>query len=312
MQSLCTHTLRDGSTRRFGSVIAAQGRRLDDLVAEAVLAELSSGAVLLRDFPSVGSESFAAFTQQLGIRYVPHDFEVAPRQNEDVVARVEQTGILSMPFRTEGSFLPGAADVCCFACIDAVPFDGYTLLCDGVTLLRGVRPETERFLRATRVRYTRRYAPRRWRHLLQTDDRDRAADSLQRMMQREPAGRDFHFWFLGDRLYSFFVAPCIGQSAFSDEEALSSGVLGELQALDLVGRLGLYFSGEAELPDLALGDGSIFPAEVFYELHQLAYEQAYAHRWQNGDILLVDNRRVMVGGCGGLRSQLLSTQGMLR
>jgi hypothetical protein len=299
-------------TPRFGRVIASiDGEVLSDVPAAVMLDGLRTGAVLLRGFGCRTAKAVEELTDRLGCKYIVHGMGGRDIRSDDRTVQVVQNRhALCLGLHFERRYFPGRPDLCCFAYGKAAPFDGDTLLADGTGMLRSMQPTTVSFLLAKRTVHTDTQGRERWSGALGTDDVEKAGRILTEMVAREPRA-EIAFQFHGGKLTYSYLTPSIRTSAFNPaEEAFNANIV--RSAWDYRHHLNDYFKGKFEHPGMFMEDGSDVPEDVFYELYHLAYDGAYAHRWQEGDVLLVDNSRVMHGRHGPRIGELITRFGMLQ
>jgi hypothetical protein len=184
-----------------------------------------------------------------------------------------------------------------FFCLTAAPVGGETTLADSRRILARLDPALVERFRTGQVRYVRNLSPLKgggysWQEAFETDDHLEAEAGCRRI------GADFE-WRPGGLLRMSQVRPATALHHETGEEvwfnqadgfhpsALPSSVyqamLAECGCEDLF-RLGVSF-----------GDGTPIPLEALEDIRAVLREETVPHRWQPGDVLVLDNFLVAHG-----------------
>lgn len=290
--------------QRFGAVVEARGERpLADLEPpEIARLFVDSGAVLLRGF-QVDSPGFLELTsvycrafmtyQGGGIRFGPLDRQ-SIGGNPTLLTTTGHTQGFAMDLHGEMYYLKKRPEVLWFYCETAPDKAGETTLCDGQQLLGLLPAETRRFLQAHRIRYIRRLGEGEW----QTAFQSQSLDEVRRICDEN--GTAFRLLPDGEGIETEFI-----DSAFSSSPTLRAEIF--INNLVLIHRIEQAFesgwvkknltSMKARVSPMVarLEDGSRFPDAMIEEIRELSKQILLAHAWRKGDILMIDNTRVLHG-----------------
>ena len=233
------------------------------------------GAILFRGF-GFESDSLNAFTRQFCSRFVINASSQRGLVSSDGSIQTVNLGNSPFPLHPELSRVPWRPDIAWFACVEPPLMAGETLLCDGIAIAEQL-PDPIRDAVANRdLLYKENTAPELFTEWLGLPSPDET--TLARLSEKSP----FTFAWENGAIARSFVAPFLHQPLFSDRRAFANFIL--------FARLGLknpYFP--------TYEDGSIIPDEVVEEIAAVSARLTLAHRWQRGDILMVDNSRFMHG-----------------
>lgn len=252
----------------FGVLIESrvQHERLDDLSARDIWPLYSQhGAVLIRGFHP-DTAAFDRFTSQFIAEFVVNGSiaraDVAPDRGIQTV----NSGYAPIPLHAEMAYSPFRPDLLCFHCMQQpAPGTGETLLCDGIHLWNCMPPNLKDTFGDAFVRYSMRsnrmIAVQAHGHIgrLTGDARVR----LFRLNQDGTSDLDF-------------VTPAVLPTRHGHAPAFANSVIVEAESASLE------------------GIGPIDPA-VRQELFVVSNALAYRLAWRTGDVLLVDNSRIMHG-----------------
>ncbi len=177
---------------------------------------------------------------------------------------------------------PFSPDLYWFYCATPAGAGGETTYCDGLQLLQALGAELPRFFREQRICWHNHFPAQIWRRAYGIASRAQAEQLLQAM---RGAFAGLHYRFDGDDgLHLSFVTSAIRRSKHGDHEVFANSLL-------MRDRLRSMYHA-------TLADGAAIPASIYAELEVAAARLTYAHHWQAGDIIVVDNTRVMHGRRG--------------
>lgn len=257
--------------------IHGDGASLELVDVNEVRAQLeSSGLLLLRGFGTTLS-GFAALTENLCASSV---FNESPHR--DLLDH--ETGIQSVnkggdpfPLHPEIAREPWRPDVALFACLGAPEVGGQTNLCDGIRIVEKLSESLRRELEQRRLIYIKPAIPEELAYWLGTET---PGDEL---LANPPTTSPYEFRRQPNGVVlRIFTRPAFEKPLFQDKPAWGNFVL---FARDYLGR--------RNFPILE-GIGE-FPEDWLNEIRTVSRKLTYAHKWQQGDVLVVDNSRYMHG-----------------
>lgn len=257
------------------------------------------GVVRMRGFP--GEEDFIAFTEAHGQRFSDYlgggmrwgalDRE-AIGGNPTLLSVTGATQGFGMALHGEMFYLGTRPSILWFYCAGAPAEGGETTTCDGVALFRALSAPTRRFLEEHRTVYRRRLSRQEWATAYQTSDlrevRRICAAQGARVSLLSDGGIETRF------VTSPLVRTASGATAFvnslllvhSVEQAFESGWVRE--HLDGGERPGSPIV-------VRLENGERIPDDLVAEVSRAGAELTVDVAWSRGDVLMLDNHRVMHG-----------------
>jgi hypothetical protein len=247
------------------------------------------GAVILRD-RRYSLSDFEDLTGRFMVSFAHHS--VATHEREVVgqaaanIATVNR-GSDPIPLHRESSFLPTQPDVLALYCERPARQGGQTTLCDGVALLAALPADVRAFLEGQVLVWRFRMPPERWHAVFGTDSPQAATARIKELMVRAPEAT-YEFVFDGQDLDGTYRAPFILPTYWGKVPALSTSVLGYFHR-----RPGPYVA--KNLHEVTLGDGRAVPADVLEAIAGHGEALAIEVEWNAGDVVVVDNSRVMHG-----------------
>lgn len=233
------------------------------------------GAILFRGF-GFELETLNAFTHQFCSRFVFNASAGRDVISSDGATQTVNLGNSAFPLHPELSRVPWRPDIAWFACVEPPAAAGETLVCDGSAIADQLPAPIRDAVADRNLLYKEHTAVEVFTDWLGLPPPDEAM--LARLSERSP----FRFTMEDGAIYRSFFAPFLQQPLFSDRRAFANFLL--------FARLGLknpYFP--------TYGDGSVIPDTVVEEIATVSARLTLAHRWQMGDILMLDNSRFMHG-----------------
>ncbi len=258
------------------ATLNGSGAALGDIEAGDVIELFKThGALLLRDF-DYDLAGFRAFTGQFCSRFVRNESGKREQVSADGTTQSVNLGREAFPLHPELSRVPWRPDIAWFACARPPASRGETLVCDGVATAAGLDADTRAYL-ATRSVLYREETPlgafTEWLGIPPPDDTTLAALS---------ADSPFVFQRVEGRIFRSFTAPFLHRPLFTDQLAFGNFLLFARRMLR-TRQFPLY------------EDASLIEDEICDQLARVSDKLTAAHRWQAGDILMLDNSRFLHG-----------------
>jgi hypothetical protein len=236
------------------------------------------GYAIVRGLPP-SVESFTKFTDAFQCTFLPHqggEWGYRKYVGEDRTVVTVTLGTNAISWHRERGYAPMSPDLLFFFCISAPPSmeGGETLLCDGAALYESLSPKLKDHCAQVTIRYPTKIArddTAGLRALFAAIGVDSIDDAIP--------------------ILKGLSADCYHGDAFScdvDAEAIQLNYVVPLLMRSSSGTISLcgYFVGDVQC---FLSDGQALPSEIL----PTADAVAYAHRWEDGDLLVIDNWRVM-------------------
>lgn len=284
--------------QRFGALVEARGERSPAELDPAEIARLfvDSGALVFRGFPvdpprfleltSVYCGAFMTY-QGGGIRFGPLDRQ-SIGGNPTLLTTTGHTQGFAMDLHGEMYYLKKRPEVLWFYCETAPAKAGETTLCDGRELLGALPEETRKFLQTHRIRYIRRLGEGEWQTAFQTQSLDevrRICDENETALRVLPDGQGIE---------TEFVDSAIRAEAFINNLVLIHGTEMAFESGWIKENISSMKARRSPFV-VRLEDGSRFPDAMIEEIRRLSKRILLAHAWQKGDVLMIDNTRVLHG-----------------
>ncbi|MCQ8770954.1 TauD/TfdA family dioxygenase [Streptomyces telluris] len=263
-------------------ITAEDGAALSELRPREVVAELAeAGFLLLRGFaPSL--EDFSLFVKHHSDRVT---LDPARSFHGGDVAQKVDVGYDSVGLHTENGNSPFAPDLTWFLSEKAASSGSQTTVCDGYRVWDAFGERTRAAYLAQDVLYSRRVEEARWKGFVSHHSggtkapEDITVDDMRALAQGQ--GRTvIELLDDGAIRYDFHI-PAAHPTLFGDRLAFANSILGP--------------SNNYEPPRITFADGTPFDAELVEETERVTAEMTEEIVWQDGDVALVDNTRVMHG-----------------
>jgi hypothetical protein len=159
--------------------------------------------------------------------------------------------------------------VIAFGCVVNTADGGFSILCDGRALLASLTAEDRAVLERTSVLWVHRAPVEE----IEAQTQRPVSDFVEACQLRPSCT----VTVLDDELHVRYSAPAIRRTRFLGAPALANNLIP-------IWRAGLL---ESACPGL--------PAEVVERMAEHARETSVLHEWSDGDVVLIDNTRVMHG-----------------
>jgi alpha-ketoglutarate-dependent taurine dioxygenase len=269
--------LEPAAGRNYAAILSpTDGGPLAALNPRAVEAAFRRyGALLFRGF-RLELDEFSAFTRQFCGRFVRNESGRRAQVSADGTTQTVNIGRQGFPLHPELSRVPWRPDVAWFACASPPGSGGETVLCDGVAIAAGLSPQTREAVENRGLLYREETPLAAFVELLGVDNPSPAL--LERLSETAP----FRFERHGDRIFRSFRRPFLHRPLFTDDLAFGNFLL-----------FARYMLNARGYP--TFDDGTMIPDALCDEIRRVAEPLTVAHRWQAGDILMVDNSRFMHG-----------------
>lgn len=288
----------------FGMIVEAETPgSIHDLPSDEVINLFKQhGALLFRNFEA-DSDAFLRFSSSYCKDFSSYQggaFRLGPldrkrvNNNDTLLTVTGPTTCYAIPLHGEMYYARKRPSILWFFCEHPPARDGETIVCDGTAIYRNMRPELKAFFDRNPLRYLRPLTRTQWQEAFQTDDLDvvrawckendatlvvNEGDGSVRIDYASPAT------YKNPRLSEdVFINPLFIVSHL--EQAVKSGLAAQILG-DIL--------GETSPIIVRLEDGSEIPETLLSEAEQTAEELTANVAWRAGDILMIDNTRVLHG-----------------
>lgn len=303
----------------FGLMIEANAP--DESIAALPAAEIVAlfkrhGALLFRSF-AVDTEAFLEFTarhcrdfstyQGGGFRWGSLDREKIAN-NETLLSVTGSTQSFGIPLHGEMYYMRQKPKLLWFYCERPPVEAGETTLCDGVELYKQLRESERDYFSRHKLKYIRHLTNEEWRVAFQTDE----LASLRAWC----AANDSALTENADGSITIeYVCSAVCRERVRDEDVFINNLLVIYSAEQAI------LNGDAaralSLPRNAcpivvrLENGAEIPADIVKQIEQTANELSTKVSWRTGDILMIDNTRILHGRkkCAGTERNIYVRMG---
>jgi alpha-ketoglutarate-dependent taurine dioxygenase len=257
------------------ALVAGDDAPLEQADAAAIRSLIETeGAVLLRGFATT-VEGFAALARSLCTTSVFNESPNREALGDGVGVQSVDLGSDPFPLHPELAREPWRPDLAMFACLDPPAIGGQTNVCDGIAIAEGLPAELRRELEGKRLFYIRPASPEMLRYWLGTDRPDDA------LLAGPPPACPYWFRRSPRGLLRGFTRPVLEPTLFQGRPAFANFLL--------------FARDYLHLKRIPLLDGQAFDDDMVDTIRSIARSLSYSHRWQQGDVLLLDNSRFMHG-----------------
>ena len=246
---------------------------LDTLLAGA-------GHIVMRGF-APGSEGFNRLVEH----YSPRVTLDPARVFQGNTAQKVDSGYDAIGLHMENGTTPFAPDLLWFYCEKAAVSGSETTVCDGYRVWEALSERSRELFSAQPITYSRTVPAHLWQKMAAVMANDgRQEEDVTKNDLYELAGDSENVVFVefpDGSLYYEYSAHAAHPTTWSDRTAWANSLLGP--------------SVNYETPKMCFADGSAIPADVEDEYTRVTAELTEALPWQDGDMVLIDNSRVMHG-----------------
>jgi len=253
---------------------------LGDSIVAAVNADLNkSGWTILRGY-SVNMHGFS----ELVARLCQHiTFDPAREYSEENTQKVD-AGLGPIGLHIENGNTPRCPDLVAFYARTAAFEGSQTTICDGVDVFAAM-PEKMRTRWSQKMTVSRTLPEELWKRYLVNEhpalsDPSQITETHILQFKAATPGQDYEMHEDGSMTYHLSLDP-VRKSNFSGGAGFANAVLGP--------------SHNYQPPRYHLADGSKVSSDEIAELADIAETCTHEINWQDGDIAVLDNTRVMHG-----------------
>jgi alpha-ketoglutarate-dependent taurine dioxygenase len=300
----------------FGCLIESQAPGVAPDRDEVLARFNEQGAVILRGFPFT-KDSFVAFSDSCCASFSAYigggfRFRALDREAKDasgtVMTTTGSTQSFGIPLHGEMFYLVDRPDVLWFYCAAAPARKGQTTVADGAEIFARLSDASKDFFRARGLMYVRELSAADWPTTFQTSDPvelKRLCDANNMTLEMRPDGS------IRTEFVTTATSTIGGRDVFINnalmlwtfEAGFRAGLAKDMLGDDL-----------KQLPLVArAGDGSELPEAVMKDLEEVCDSLTVEITWQTGDVVMVDNRRILHGRrkTGGEAREILVRLGRL-
>lgn len=239
------------------------------------------GAVIFRGYFE-GMEAFIEFSDRFTAAYVPYvgganNGRATVGGSASVYTVTEPSMKMPIPLHGEMYYTRTRPELLWFYCVAPAVANGETTLCDGRAILSHLSPDTRRDFKERDILYRRNFSKSVWEAVYQTD-KVSDVEAFCRANNLELALRD------DGGISTTYRSSATVRSAEAD--AFVNSIL-TFAAQEYI--------GGSEESQVRWSDGEEIDRAKLLEVKAVSDGLTTAHPWQRGDLIMVDNTRVMHG-----------------
>jgi len=188
-----------------------------------------------------------------------------------------------MGLHRENGNLPFNPDLQWFYCLEPAAVGSETTMCDGQRVLFDLSAKTRKSFENRDIRYVRRIPWSNVKRFLSIELQlpiDEVSDEHLQFVNEQVEGQTYRR-IDQNLISSELIISAVETSCFSGRKAFCNSMLGP--------------SVNYEPPLITWADGEDIALEIWDEIKDVTARNTYSHFWQKGDIVVIDNTRVMHG-----------------
>ena len=260
------------------------------------------GVLVFRGFAN-DADAFKTFTDQYTYEFSTYQgggfrFGMFNRESVDstetILTVTGHTQGFSIPLHGEMYYLKHRPSILWFYCDNPPRKGGATTVCDGVQIFNNLSPQTQSFFESNSIQYIRYLSDGDWQTAFQTDDIDE--------MQRFCAANDTQVTINPEdgSVSTSFTTSALNRTSGTEKKSFINNILNIFVAEWAFNsgwvkqNLGSDVGSQCPMV-VRVGEGTPLPSEIYQEVTETAERLTVNMDWQKGDILMVDNTRVMHG-----------------
>ena len=258
-------------------------------IAQIEHAIRSRGAVYLKGF-NADIDAFERFTNQLSNDYMDNMGSGSYRdtvnvgsdatiQNVAYIYGVAKQRTFALPLHSDRSYVKSMPEIMCFACAHPAEKDGQTTLADGVKIYAALSESTRKFFDTRPIKYIRYYNAEEWPVFFRTTD-TKDVEAYCRV-------NDLSFHLDTDNgITTEYLTTAVPLTKWGREKAFVNSIPIQIWQERGLGR---------EYPRVRMADGSPLPEAIIAEIDEVSDSLTENLPWQQGDVAIIDNTRMMHG-----------------
>lgn len=260
------------------------------LSTDEVIREFKSAGVLRFSGFDVNTQIFEQFTNRFSNDYMDHKGggslrEVINKDGDKTILsvsyayNVESQRTFPLALHSDRSYTKSKPPVMWFYCVRPATKEGETLVCDGINLWEELAESTRNLFKNNRIKYIRNYRDGEWQLWVQTDSRQE--------VERYCRDNALDYKFNADNsVTTEYLCHAVVKPRWTQREAFVNSILLVLwQEEDLKRNTSL----------VRMEDGSHIPQEAMNDVRQVSAGLTRKIKWDPGEIVMIDNTRMMHG-----------------
>lgn len=268
-------------SKTFGTTVLGTTKELSQLNPEEVIEKFNSSSLLLFRGFKVDTEDFKTFTELFSTNFVTYIGGAYSREmingDKTLLSVTGGKEAFPVPLHGEMYYRKHRPDILWFYCAAPALKDGETTVCDGIEIYNQLSEDTQKLFQEKRIKYTRTYPTGVWQKIYQTDD--------LRQVEAVCKDNDMQLEATSEQITTHYLTSAIQPSRCGKFQVFINNIL-PVTAQEMTGRNSSLVRFE---------DNSKIPESVINEIKEITEQLIYLVAWQKGDILMIDNTRLMHG-----------------
>lgn len=253
-----------------------------DLDREEIIDLFKSSHVLLFRGFNVDPDKFKQFTELFSTNFVSYVGGAYGREmiNGDKTLLSVTGGKLQFPVPLHGEmyYRKHKPDIIWFYCATPALKDGETTICDGTQVYNELSPSTQELLHQKRLKYIRTYPASAWQKIYQTDDLSLVESICNENDMQLKVHQD-------SSITTEYVTSAIQESRCGNYKVFINNILPVVE----------QESKGSNASIVRFEDDSKIPDDILKEIKTVTDKLTHSVAWQKGDILMVNNTRLLHG-----------------
>ena len=259
---------------RCGLVVEAGTRSILDLDPALVKPWVEQhGAVLLRS-TSTDVNTFVQLSDRFMARAMVHGAVGRRQMTDDDTVQEVTAGTDEVDLHAELAQSPRRPDLLWFFCARPADVGGETTVCDGVRVFAALQATTQARFLTTRVRSLTAVPAESLRRLYPGLTYEQAVEAGQRQ-----AAAGFSITMTPEGAVAEYVTSAVTLTRWGQQRAFANAIFGPYPLRKQIG----------------FEDGEPIPEGLLAEIKAVTAREMVCVRWQSGDVILIDNSRVLHG-----------------
>ncbi|MFB8790608.1 MAG: TauD/TfdA family dioxygenase [Potamolinea sp.] len=270
-------------SQQFGTIVlGSNDTNSCELDTQEIISLFKSSSLLLFRGFEVDTDKFKQLTEQFGTNFVSYVGGAYSREmiNGDKTLLSVTGGKLhfAVPFHGEMYYRKHRPDLLWFYCATPALKDGETTVCDGIQVYQQLSHSTQELFNQKRLKYIRTYAADVWPKIYQTEDINTVEQVCKENDMQLQVQED-------ESIKTEYVSSAVKDSRCGQHKVFINNILPVIEQ-------------EAKGSNSSIvrfEDNSPIPDEIINEIKQVTDKLTYLVSWQKGDILIIDNTRLLHG-----------------
>jgi len=270
-------------SKKFGTTVF--GRTESDICqldTQEIINWFKSHSLLLFRSFDIDTDKFKKFTELLSTNFVSYVGGAYSREmiNGDKTLLSVTGGKLhfAVPFHGEMYYKKQRPDILWFYCATPALRDGETTICDGIQVYNELSHSTQELFHQKRLKYIRSYPADVWPKIYQTEDLnivEQVCNDNDMQLQVKP----------DNSITTEYVSSALKPSRCGKNQVFINNILPVIEQ-EVKGSNSSLVRFE---------DNSHISDEIINEIKDVTDKLTYLVAWQKGDILMIDNTRLLHG-----------------